>query len=61
MFLCVFSSQVPVDDSQNTQKALQLRELAAINGTIRSEVICRICHAKGHKIQDCPERKGAVW
>ena len=53
--------QVPIDDSVNTQKALQLRELAAINGTIRQEITCRICGAKGHKLQECPERRGATW
>jgi len=52
---------VPVDEGKNDHKAKQLRELAAINGTLRDEVICRVCGERGHKIYECPNRTGSSW
>lgn len=52
---------VPVDEKMNDHKAKQLRELASINGTLRDEVVCRVCGERGHKIHECPNRTGAAW
>lgn len=52
---------IPVDDDKNIQKALQLRELAEINGTVKDNVLCRLCGAKGHTVKNCTERQGASW
>ena len=34
---------VPVDEGLNEHKRAQLRELAALNGTIRDDEFCRLC------------------
>jgi splicing factor 1 len=52
---------VPVEESKNEHKARQLRELASINGTLRDEMLCRICGDSGHRIHQCPQRTGASW
>ena len=41
-------------------KAAQLRQLAAINGTLRIETRCRICGGQ-HPIYRCPEKTGEKW
>src|SRR4051812_32083541 len=38
-------------EAASMHKAAQLRELAAINGTVRSE-LARVCGATGHKIAE---------
>jgi len=48
-------------EGANEHKARQLRELAMINGTLREEIICRVCGEAGHKIFECPNRTGAAW
>jgi hypothetical protein len=47
---------VPIDETKNEHKARQLRELAVINGTLRDEVICRLCGRPGHLQIQCPDR-----
>ncbi|XXQ34868.1 Branchpoint-bridging protein [Plasmodiophora brassicae] len=51
----------PVNEDNNEHKARQLRELAAINGTLRDEIRCRLCGERGHFVDRCPERTGAAW
>ncbi|GAB4825909.1 Splicing factor 1 [Ancistrocladus abbreviatus] len=46
----------PVDEVLNEHKRLQLRELAALNGTIRDEEYCRLCGEPGHRQYACPSR-----
>lgn len=46
----------PVDEVLNEHKRQQLRELAALNGTIRDEEFCRICGEAGHRQYACPAR-----
>ncbi|TDH65766.1 hypothetical protein CCR75_006514 [Bremia lactucae] len=52
----VQSLLVPVDDTQNSHKQKQLRELALINGTLRDVDYCHICGEKGHRQWECPNR-----
>ncbi|KAK2975807.1 hypothetical protein RJ640_022824 [Escallonia rubra] len=46
----------PVDEDINEHKRQQLRELAALNGTIRDEEFCRLCGEAGHRQFGCPSR-----
>ena len=46
----------PVDEVLNEHKRQQLRELAALNGTIRDEEYCRLCGEPGHRQYACPTR-----
>ncbi|XP_022985472.1 splicing factor-like protein 1 [Cucurbita maxima] len=46
----------PVDEVLNEHKRQQLRELAALNGTIRDEEFCRLCGEAGHRQYACPSR-----
>eukprot|EP00252_Welwitschia_mirabilis_P022410 TRINITY_DN6058_c0_g2_i1.p1 TRINITY_DN6058_c0_g2~~TRINITY_DN6058_c0_g2_i1.p1 ORF type:complete len:1098 (+),score=259.15 TRINITY_DN6058_c0_g2_i1:222-3296(+) len=50
----------PVDEVLNEHKRAQLRELAALNGTIRDEEFCRICGEAGHRQYACPA-KGSTF
>ncbi|RLN63549.1 hypothetical protein BBP00_00004062 [Phytophthora kernoviae] len=52
----VQSLLVPVDDTKNSHKQKQLRELALINGTLRDDDYCHICGEKGHRQWECPNR-----
>lgn len=52
---------VPQNESANVHKAKQLQELAAINGTQRDSLTCKVCGEMGHKIYQCPNRSGAKW
>mmetsp|Transcript_19102 Transcript_19102/g.41442 ORF Transcript_19102/g.41442 Transcript_19102/m.41442 type:complete len:396 (+) Transcript_19102:483-1670(+) len=45
----------PLDDSINSHKQNQLRELALINGTLREEVYCTNCGMPGHRHWECPK------
>ncbi|MCO5578567.1 hypothetical protein L7F22_032422 [Adiantum nelumboides] len=47
---------VPVDEGLNEHKRAQLRELAALNGTIRDDEFCRLCGEPGHRQYTCPAR-----
>ncbi|PKA61365.1 KH domain-containing protein [Apostasia shenzhenica] len=46
----------PVDEGLNEHKRQQLRELAALNGTIRDDEFCRICGEPGHRQYACPAK-----
>ncbi|PKA63817.1 KH domain-containing protein [Apostasia shenzhenica] len=46
----------PVDEVLNEHKRQQLRELAALNGTIRDDEFCRLCGEPGHRQFACPSR-----
>lgn len=46
----------PVDEGLNEHKRAQLRELAALNGTIRDDEFCRLCGEPGHRQFACPAR-----
>ncbi|WOG90361.1 hypothetical protein DCAR_0209605 [Daucus carota subsp. sativus] len=46
----------PVDEGLNEHKRQQLRELAALNGTIKDEEFCRLCGEAGHRQYACPSR-----
>ncbi|KAF6175439.1 hypothetical protein GIB67_036530 [Kingdonia uniflora] len=46
----------PVDEGLNEHKRQQLRELAALNGTIRDDEVCRLCGEPGHRQFACPTR-----
>ncbi|XP_020586915.1 branchpoint-bridging protein-like [Phalaenopsis equestris] len=46
----------PVDEVLNEHKRQQLRELAALNGTIRDDEFCRLCGEPGHRQYACPAR-----
>ncbi|KAF8412964.1 hypothetical protein HHK36_000936 [Tetracentron sinense] len=46
----------PVDEGLNEHKRQQLRELAALNGTIREDEFCRLCGEPGHRQYACPAR-----
>ncbi|KAF9617517.1 hypothetical protein IFM89_036721 [Coptis chinensis] len=46
----------PVDEVLNEHKRQQLRELAALNGTIRDDEYCRMCGEQGHRQFNCPSR-----
>lgn len=52
----VQSLLVPVDDTKNSHKQKQLRELALINGTLRDDDFCHLCGEKGHRQWECPNR-----
>ncbi|GLI63119.1 hypothetical protein VaNZ11_006024 [Volvox africanus] len=45
----------PNDDTLNEHKRLQLRELAALNGTLKDEVACYICGETTHRSTECPK------
>ncbi|XP_074328748.1 splicing factor-like protein 1 [Apium graveolens] len=46
----------PVDEVLNEHKRQQLKELAALNGTIKDEEFCRLCGEAGHRQYACPSR-----
>ncbi|KAJ0826104.1 putative transcription factor interactor and regulator CCHC(Zn) family [Helianthus annuus] len=46
----------PVDEGLNEHKRQQLRELAALNGTIRDDEYCRLCGEPGHRQFACPSK-----
>lgn len=55
----------PSDDEHNEHKRLQLRELAALNGTLKDITACFICGDEGHDAEHCPKKVGggssACW
>ena len=55
-----FSGQAAsTPEGQNDHKRNQLRELAALNGTLRDDEnqICQNCGGVGHRKYDCPEQR----
>ena len=54
---CLQAASIP--EGQNELKRNQLRELAALNGTLRDDEnqACQNCGQIGHRKYDCPEQK----
>jgi hypothetical protein len=50
----------PSDDDHNEHKKLQLRELAALNGTLKEVSECYLCGMEGHTPEMCPNKVGTV-
>jgi hypothetical protein len=48
----------PSDDDHNEHKKLQLRELAALNGTLKEVSECYLCGMEGHTPEMCPNKVG---
>ncbi|MEW5318534.1 MAG: hypothetical protein WDW38_009750 [Sanguina aurantia] len=46
----------PMDEVRNEHKRIQLRELAALNGTLKDEVICYLCGETSHRSTECPKQ-----
>jgi hypothetical protein len=46
----------PSDDEHNEHKRLQLRELAALNGTLKDITACFVCGDEGHDAEHCPKK-----
>lgn len=46
----------PSDDDHNEHKKLQLRELAALNGTLKEVTECYLCGQEGHTPETCPNK-----
>ncbi|KAJ1984225.1 hypothetical protein H4R34_000785 [Dimargaris verticillata] len=57
LVLEVIQSSATTPEQQNQLKQNQLRELAALNGTLRSteNMVCNNCGVLGHAKWDCPE------
>ncbi|KAK7032865.1 hypothetical protein R3P38DRAFT_2919388 [Favolaschia claudopus] len=55
----VIETAASTPEGQNDHKRNQLRELAALNGTLRDDEnqICKNCGGVGHRQYDCPEQK----
>ncbi|KAL4450593.1 hypothetical protein ABPG77_000949 [Micractinium sp. CCAP 211/92] len=51
----------PLDEEMNEHKKLQLRELAALNGTLKDEQHCYICGESGHQQSECPKNAVDVY
>ncbi len=53
------SQAASTPEGQNDHKRNQLRELAALNGTLRDDEnqICQNCGGVGHRKYDCPEQR----
>ena len=47
---------VPTDEARNEHKRLQLRELAALNGTLKADQHCYLCGQSGHHQFECPNK-----
>jgi splicing factor 1 len=55
----VIETAASTPEGQNDHKRNQLRELAALNGTLRDDEnqICQNCGGIGHRKYDCPEQR----
>lgn len=55
----VIETAASTPETQNDHKRNQLRELAALNGTLRDDEnqVCQNCGQKGHRKYDCPEQR----
>lgn len=53
----------PEDEARNEHKRVQLRELAALNGTLKEfeEQPCFLCGGTGHRQYECPNKGGEVF
>ena len=45
---------VPTDEARNEHKRVQLRELAALNGTLKDDQHCYLCEESGHRYAYTP-------
>ncbi|KAK0235803.1 hypothetical protein EDD85DRAFT_838151 [Armillaria nabsnona] len=55
----VIETAASTPEGQNDHKRNQLRELAALNGTLRDDEnqVCQNCGGVGHRKYDCPEQR----
>ncbi|EPQ31239.1 uncharacterized protein PFL1_01424 [Pseudozyma flocculosa PF-1] len=55
----VIETAASTPEGENDHKRNQLRELAALNGTLRDDEnqICKNCGNKGHRAFECPEQR----
>lgn len=55
----VIETAASTPEGENDHKRSQLRELAALNGTLRDDEnqICQNCGNRGHRKYDCPEQR----
>lgn len=51
----------PMDEEQNEHKRMQLRELAALNGTLKDDQTCYLCGDPGHRSYECPKQAMDVY
>ena len=51
----------PQDEEHNEHKRLQLRELAALNGTLKDLEACYLCGEEGHAPEHCPNKALEVY
>jgi splicing factor 1 len=51
----------PIDETHNQHKKKQLRELAAINGTLKDEAACILCGETTHRSEHCPKKTTEVY
>jgi splicing factor 1 len=51
----------PCDEEHNEHKRLQLRELAALNGTLKDLEECYLCGQEGHAPEHCPNKALEVY
>ncbi|CAN6674619.1 branchpoint-bridging protein [Trichomonascus vanleenenianus] len=58
----VIETAASIPEGQNELKRGQLRELAALNGTLRDDEnqACQNCGEIGHRRYDCPQRRNAM-
>ena len=58
----IIETAASTPEAANELKRLQLRELAALNGTLREEdeVICANCGQSGHRRYECLERRSVT-
>ena len=52
---------VPTDEARNEHKRLQLRELAALNGTLKDDEHCYLCGQGGHRQFECPTQAQQIF
>ncbi|KAK9796272.1 hypothetical protein WJX73_001196 [Symbiochloris irregularis] len=52
---------VPTDEARNEHKRLQLRELAALNGTLKDDEHCYLCGQSGHRQFECPTHSQEIF